>query len=167
MTCDVGEETESLENEQNLRHNSFSNPSVALPTSQLILQSFRCFTYATARSPTLLSLLLRHRFFIYVTWRAAHGSNSPKRQKPRTWASVSVSLRHRRQGVLTWVLPGRERTADTWAIILIASRHSLDVKPSRRRIQEFAGVYSSNNSKKVLFLGVVSKNQTLFHVKFV
>ena len=53
-----------------LHHNSFSNPSVALPTSQFILQPFRCFTYVTAHSPTLLSLLLRHRLFIY---RAAHG----------------------------------------------------------------------------------------------
>ena len=43
-------------------HSSFSNPSVTLPTSQFILQSFRCFTYVTAHSPTLLSLLLRHRF---------------------------------------------------------------------------------------------------------
>ena len=41
-----------------LRHNSFSNPSVALPTSQLILQSFRCFTYVTVHSPTLLLLFL-------------------------------------------------------------------------------------------------------------
>ena len=55
-----------------LRHSSFSNPSVALPTSQLILQLFRCFTNATAHSPTLLSPLLRHRIFTYVTWRAAH-----------------------------------------------------------------------------------------------
>ena len=47
----------------NLRHNSFSNPSVALPTSQLILQPFRCFTYVTVHSPTLLSLLLRHKLF--------------------------------------------------------------------------------------------------------
>ena len=66
-----------------LRHSSFSNPSVALPTcsfsnlsvtsptSHLILQPFRCFIYVTAHSPTLLSLL-RHRLFIYVTWRAAH-----------------------------------------------------------------------------------------------
>ena len=46
-----------------LRHNSFSNPSVALPTSQLILQPFRCFTYVTVHSPTLLSLLLRHKLF--------------------------------------------------------------------------------------------------------
>ena len=57
-----------------LRHNSFSNPSLALPTSQLILQPFRCFTYVTAHSPTLLSLLLRDRIFTYVTWRAAQGS---------------------------------------------------------------------------------------------
>ena len=42
MSCDVGEVTESLENEQN--------------------------------SPTLLSLLLRHRLFTYVTWRATHAT---------------------------------------------------------------------------------------------
>ena len=53
-----------------LRNNSFSNPSVALPTPQLILQSFHCFTYVIAHSPTLLPLLLRHRLFTYVTWRA-------------------------------------------------------------------------------------------------
>ena len=58
-----------------LRHSSFSDPSVALPTSQLILQLFRCITYVTAHSPILLSLLLRHRLFTYVTWRAAHETN--------------------------------------------------------------------------------------------
>ena len=57
-----------------LRHNSFSIPSVALPTpqlssfsnlsvtsstSQLILQPLRCFTYVTTHSPTLSSLYLR------------------------------------------------------------------------------------------------------------
>ena len=42
-----------------LRHSSFSNPSVALPTSQLILP-FRRFTYVTAHSPTLPSLYPRH-----------------------------------------------------------------------------------------------------------
>ena len=46
-----------------LRQNSFSNPSVALPTSQLILQPFRCFTYVTVHSPTLLLLLLCHKLF--------------------------------------------------------------------------------------------------------
>ena len=58
-----------------LLDSSFSNPSVALPTSQLILQPFRCFAYVTADSPTLLSLLLRHRLFTYVTWRVAHDIN--------------------------------------------------------------------------------------------
>ena len=80
MSCDVGEETESLENVQSsqieiysrahsptfpslhLRQSSFSNPSPALPI-QLILQPFRCFTYVTAHSPTLISPLLRHRIF--------------------------------------------------------------------------------------------------------
>ena len=33
-----------------LRHNSFSNPSVASPTSQLILQPFPRFTYVTSSS---------------------------------------------------------------------------------------------------------------------
>ena len=45
-----------------LHHSSFSSPSLSLPTSQLILQPFRCFTYVTAHSPTLLLPLLRHRF---------------------------------------------------------------------------------------------------------
>ena len=46
-----------------IRHNSFSNHSFALPTSQLILEPFRCFIYVTVHSRTLLSLLLRHKFF--------------------------------------------------------------------------------------------------------
>ena len=98
MSCDIGKATEGLQNELrrkgwrmspamtitmssahsptfpslHLRHTSFFNPSVALPTSQLILQLFRCFTYVTVHSPTFLSLLLRHRLFTYVTWRTAH-----------------------------------------------------------------------------------------------
>ena len=59
---------------------SFSNPSIALPTSQLILQPFRCFTYVTAHSPILLSLLLHHRLFTYVTWQAAHGCDSQEKR---------------------------------------------------------------------------------------
>ena len=46
-----------------LRHNSFSNPSAALPTPQLILQPFRCFTYVIAHSPTLPTLHPRHNSF--------------------------------------------------------------------------------------------------------
>ena len=48
-----------------LRHSSFSNPSVASPTSQLILQPFFRFSYVTgsAHSPTFPSLHLRHSLF--------------------------------------------------------------------------------------------------------
>ena len=42
---------------------SFSNLSVTSPTSQLILQLFRRFTYVTAQSPTLPSHHLRHSSF--------------------------------------------------------------------------------------------------------
>ena len=73
MSCDVGEMMERLES-------SFSNPSIALPKSQLIIQPFRCFSYITAHSPNLLSLLLCHkaaglilqpfRHFTYVTTRS-------------------------------------------------------------------------------------------------
>ena len=64
MSCEVSKATEGLENElwrrwSDVRHSSFFNPCVALPTSQLILQP-------------LLSLPLHHRLFTYITWRAAH-----------------------------------------------------------------------------------------------
>ena len=55
-----------------LRQNSFSNPSVALPTSQLILQPFRCFTYVAAHSTTLLSLLIRHSSAHSPTFPSLH-----------------------------------------------------------------------------------------------
>ena len=38
----------------------------------LIFQALSHFTYTTAHSPTLPSLLLRHRIFTYVSWRASH-----------------------------------------------------------------------------------------------
>ena len=69
MSCEVGEVTESLENELCYDYNyelcSFSKLSVTSPTSQLILilQAFRHFTYVTAHSPTLPSLYLRHISF--------------------------------------------------------------------------------------------------------
>ena len=48
-----------------LRHSAFSKWRkgwrMSSATSQLILQPFRCFTYATAHSVTLFSLFLRHR----------------------------------------------------------------------------------------------------------
>ena len=73
-----------------LCHNSFSNPSLALLTSQLILQPFRCFTDAIANSPTLLLLLLRHRIFTYVVWRAAHACE----RQAHSPSFPSLHLRH-------------------------------------------------------------------------
>ena len=75
MSCDVGEATESLKNEQmtcdvgeateSLKNeqSSFSKLSVASPTSQFILQLVRRFTYVTGHSPTLLLLHLHHSSF--------------------------------------------------------------------------------------------------------
>ena len=67
MSCDVGEVTESLENEQSYpqynEQSSYSNLSVTSPTSQLILQPFRRFTYVTAHSSTLPLLHPRHSSF--------------------------------------------------------------------------------------------------------
>ena len=69
-----------------LRHSSFSSSSLALPTSQLILQPFCSFTYITAHSSTLLLFLLHHRIFTYVTWRATHG------RRQHGWKLPEISL---------------------------------------------------------------------------
>ena len=50
-----------------LRHSSFSNPSAALPMSQLILQPCRCFTYIIGTSPTSQLILQPFCHFIYAT----------------------------------------------------------------------------------------------------
>ena len=42
---------------------------------------FRRFTYITAHSPTLISLLLGHRIFTYVAWRTAHATFSLRSHK--------------------------------------------------------------------------------------
>ena len=57
-----------------LRHISFSIPSAALPTSQLVLQTFRCFTYVIGTSPTSQLILQSFRHFIYIT---AHSTTLP------------------------------------------------------------------------------------------
>ena len=112
MSCDVGEVAESLENElcyvYNYELGSFSNLSVTSPTSQLILQPFRRFTYIMARSPTLLFLHLRPSSisntyfasltsqlilqpFCHFTYIIAHSSTLP-----------SLHLRHRHITYVTW-----------------------------------------------------------------
>ena len=50
-----------------LRHSSFSNPSDALPTSQLVLKHLRCFTYVIDTSPTSQLNLQPFRRFTYIT----------------------------------------------------------------------------------------------------
>ena len=50
-----------------LRHSSFSNSSDALPTSQLILQPFCCFTYGIGISPSSRLILQPFRRFFYAT----------------------------------------------------------------------------------------------------
>ena len=73
MSCDIGEVMKKVgesallilqpSSSLQIHHSSFSNPSVALPISQLILQPFYRFTYITTHSPTLPSLYLRHNSF--------------------------------------------------------------------------------------------------------
>ena len=95
MSCGLGEVTESLENEFYYDYNyelcSFSNLSVTSPTSQLILQPFRRFTYVTGHSPTLPLLHLRHSSF------SNHSFASPTSQalhlihlasRPCSWHAV-------------------------------------------------------------------------------
>ena len=117
MSCDVGKaappQSPTLTS-LHLHHSAFSNPSAALPTSQLILQPFRCFsyvigtsptsqlilqpfcrfTYFTAHSTTLLLLHLRHRHFTYAT---AHSTTIPPlllRHRSFYNPSVSSSTSH-------------------------------------------------------------------------
>ena len=51
-----------------LRQSSFSNPSIASPTSQLILQPFFCFSYITGSSLTTPGKLPMHGSSIWF-WR--------------------------------------------------------------------------------------------------
>ena len=75
MSCDVGEVMERLENELCYDYNyelcSISNRSVTSPTSQLILQPFRRFTYVTPHSPTLPLLHQRHSSFSNPSFASA------------------------------------------------------------------------------------------------
>ena len=61
MSCDVGEVTESLEN-QNELWRRWSDWKLG-EWAPLIIQAFRRFTYVTTHSPTLTSLYLRHSAF--------------------------------------------------------------------------------------------------------
>ena len=107
MSYDVGEVTKGLKNEPYLRLISFSNPFVASPTSQLMSSthsqifpslylSHSSFSNPSVASPTsqlfptLLSLLLRHKPFTYVTWRAAHTPDLIKQRKQLNKTSTVI-----------------------------------------------------------------------------
>ena len=112
MSCNVGEATESLGNELCfnyvtahsptllsllLRHSSFSNPSVASPTSQLILQPFFRFSYVTGFSLASLSEPPMHYRSSYkVTLRSAWRFQEHIERIWSTWGrrviGISVSL---------------------------------------------------------------------------
>ena len=66
-----------------LRHRLFSNLSVALPMSQVILQPFRCFTYVTAHSPAFFR-------FSYVTGSSLTSPGEP----PMLWFMSNIFTSH-------------------------------------------------------------------------
>ena len=109
MSCDVGEVTESLENE----HSSFwfSKLSVTSPTSQLILQPFPRFTYVTTHSPTLPLIHLRHSLFSNPSLAVPTSQLILQPFRCFTYVTVhsptllSLLLRHRIFTYVTWRAP--------------------------------------------------------------
>ena len=113
-----------------LSHSSFSKPSVASPMSQLILQTYRHFTYVTANFPNLPSLSLRHssfsnpsvaspmsqlilqpfRCFTYVT---AHSPNFP-----------SLHLRHSSFSKPSLALPTSQLILQPFRCFIYITAHS-------------------------------------------
>ena len=91
-----------------LRHISLSNPFVALPTSQLILQPFRRFTYVTVHSPTLSSLHLHYSSFSNPSVASPTSQIIIQPFRCFTYVTVhsptllSLLLRHRLFTYVTW-----------------------------------------------------------------
>ena len=65
MNCDVGEATEGLENELVVYVKRQKGWRMSSDVGEVTerLENELCFTYVAVHSPTLLSLLLRHKFF--------------------------------------------------------------------------------------------------------
>ena len=101
MSCDIGKAYSPTFPSLHQRHSSFSNPSVASPTSQLILQPFRRFTNIIADSSILPSLHLCHSSFSNPS--VASPTSQPILQPFRRFTYVtahsptfpSLYLRHR------------------------------------------------------------------------
>ena len=87
---------------------SFSKLPVASPTSQLILQPFRRFTYVTAHSPTLPLVHLRHSSFSNPSVASPTSQHILQPFRCFTYVTahsptlVSLLLRHRLFTYITW-----------------------------------------------------------------
>ena len=91
MSCNIGEESESLENELC----SFFKLSISSPTSQLILQPFPRFTYITAHSPTLPLLHLRHSSFSNPSFASPTSQDFHLHHlASRPWKTLTTSPTH-------------------------------------------------------------------------
>ena len=97
MSCDVGKATEGLGNELWLR---WSDGKVGEWAELIDIYSrahsptLPSLTYVTAHSPTHLSLLLRHRLFTYITWRAAHAPHAMNHAKTITLEQMWVYIKY-------------------------------------------------------------------------
>ena len=91
MSCDIGEVTERAHSPTfpplHLRHNSFSNPSVALPTSQLILPSV-----ASPRSQFILQPFFR---FSYVRSSSLNSPGEPPMQRMLILRPERIAIREK------------------------------------------------------------------------
>ena len=143
MSCNVGEATEGLANELWRRWSDgrvgewavtyvkwregwrMSRASVASPTSQLILQPFRRFTYITAHSPTLPLLHIRHSSFSNPSFASPtsqalhliHLASHP-------WIQVEFSLRNITAYGSHWrTLDGTEHRLEQGVSTYVTIRH--------------------------------------------
>ena len=119
MSCDVGEATESLENELCYDYNyelcSFSKLLVASPTSHLILRYLRRLTYVTAHSSTIPLLHLRHSSF-----------SNPSFASP---TSQDFHLRHlaSRPSSLPWLVIAVPQVQDAYNVLWFISHYLITV----------------------------------------
>ena len=122
---------------------SFSNLSANSPTSQLILQHFRLFTYVTAHSGTLPLLHLRHSLFSnpYVSSPTSQLILEPFRcftyDTAHSPTILSLLLRHM---LFTYV---------TWQATINNATQLPTTLPTRFPSRGFSTVHSFRCSKKL------------------
>ena len=90
-----------------LRHNSFSNPSVASPMSQFILQSYFRFSYVTGSSLTspgeppmgIRIVMMKIKLVVTLQW------NKPPLSLSQKWRLGSTSAREREGKYIFYLSP--------------------------------------------------------------